>query len=63
MDFATAAAVVVVVVVVFPTASRLVAPIEWIYHASLDSLCAGQVKLSFVRFNQTVITLKQSLVN
>ena len=53
----------VVVVVVFTTASRLVAPIESIYHTSLGSLCAGQAKLSSVRFNQTVIILKHKLVN
>ena len=57
MDFATAA---VVVVVVFTTTSRLVALIELIHHTSLDSLCAGQVKLSSARFNQTVIILKLS---
>ena len=64
MDFATAAVVVVVVVVVvFTTASRLVAPIELIHHTSLDSLCAGQVKLLSVRFNQTVIIVRHNLVN
>ena len=26
---------------------------EFIYHTSLDSLCAGQMKLSSARFNQT----------
>ena len=62
MDFTTAA-VVVVVVVVFTTASRLVAPIELIHHTSLDSLCAGQVKLLSVRFNQTVIIVRHNLVN
>ena len=56
-------AAVVVVVVVFTTASRLVAPIEWIYHTSLGSLCAGQAKLSSVRFNQTMITLNHNFVN
>ena len=61
MDFATTAAAVVVVV--FNTASRLVAPIELIYHTSLGSLFAGQAKLSSVRFNQTVIILKHNLVN
>ena len=63
MDFATAAVVVVVVVVVFTTTSRLVAPIELIHHTSLDSLCAGQVKLLSVRFNQTVIIVRHNLVN
>ena len=33
------------------------AKFELIYHTSLDSLCAGQVKLSSARFNQTVIIL------
>ena len=62
MDFA-AVVVVVVVVIVFTTTSRLVALIEFIYHTSLDSLCAGQVKLSSARFNQTVIILRHNLVN
>ena len=39
------------------------AKFELIYHTSLDSLCAGQVKLSFARFNQTVIILGHNLVN
>ena len=39
------------------------AKFELIYHTSLDSLCAGQVKLSFARFNQTVIILRHNLVN
>ena len=57
------AVVFVVVVVVFTTTPAVVAPIELTYHTSLDSLCAGQVKLSFVRFNQTVIVLRHKLVN
>ena len=36
---------------------------ELIYHTSLDSLCAVQVKLSFARFNQMVIILRPNLVN
>ena len=36
---------------------------EFIYHTSLDSLCAAQVKLSFARFNQIVIILRHNLVN
>ena len=36
---------------------------EFIYHTSLDSLCAGQVKLLLARFNQTVIILRHNLVN
>ena len=36
--------------------SRLVAP-NSIHHTSLDSHCAGQVKHSLARFNQTVIIL------
>ena len=63
MDFTTAAVVVVVVVVVFITASRLVAPIELIHHTSLDSLCAGQVRLLSIRFNQTVIIVRHNLIN
>ena len=39
------------------------AKFELIYHTSLDSLCAGQVKLSSARFNQTVIILRNNLVN
>ena len=39
------------------------AKFELIYHASLDSLCAVQVKLSFARFNQMVIILRPNLVN
>ena len=39
------------------------AKFELIYHTSLDSLCAGQVKLSSARFNQTVIILRHNLVN
>ena len=39
------------------------AKFELIYHTSLDSLCAGQVKLSFARFNQTVIIVRHNLVN
>ena len=62
MDF-IAVVVVVVVVFVFTTNSRLVAPIELIYHTSLDSLCARQVKLSSARFNQTMIILRHNLVN
>ena len=61
MEFTSAA--VVVVVIVFTTASRLVAPIELIHHTSLDSLCARQVKLLSVRFNQTVIIVRHNLVN
>ena len=56
-------AVVFVVVVVFTTTPAVVAPIELTYHTSLDSLCAGQVKLSSARFNQTVIVLRHKLVN
>ena len=62
MDFASDA-VVFVVVVVFTTTPAVVAPIQLTYHTSLDSLCAGQVKLSFARFNQTVIVLRHKLVN
>ena len=62
MDFATEA-VVFVVVVVFTTTPAVVAPIQLTYHTSLDSLCAGQVKLSFARFNQTVIIVRHNLVN
>ena len=36
---------------------------EFIYHTSLASLCAGQVKLLLARFNQTVIILRHNLVN
>ena len=39
------------------------AKFELIYHTSLDSLCAGQVKLSSARFNQIVIILRHNLVN
>ena len=39
------------------------AKFEFIYHTSLDSLCAGQVKLSLARFNQIVIILRHNLVN
>ena len=39
------------------------AKFEYTYHTSLDSLCAGQVKLSSARFNQTVIILRHNLVN
>ena len=39
------------------------AKFKLIYHSSLDSLCAGQVKLSSARFNQTVIILRNNLVN
>ena len=63
MDFATDAVVFDVVAVVFTTTPAVVAPIELTYHASLDSLCAGQVKLLFARFNQTVIILRHKLVN
>ena len=41
---------------VITTVSRLVAP-NSIHHTSLDSHCAGQVKHSLARFNQTVIIL------
>ena len=36
---------------------------EFIYHTSLASLCAGQVKRLLARFNQTVIILRHNLVN
>ena len=39
------------------------AKFEFIYHTSLDSLCAAQVKLSFARFNQIVTILRHNLVN
>ena len=53
---------VVVVVVVVTAVSRLVAP-NSIHHTSLDSHCAGQVKHSLARFNQTVTILRRYLVN
>ena len=49
-------------VVVVTAVSRLVAP-NSIHHTSLDSHCAGQVKHSLARFNQTVIILIRNLVN
>ena len=66
MDFVTTAVVVVVVVVivvVLASGSRLVAPIELIHHSSLDSQCAGQLKLLSARFNQTMIILRHNLEN
>ena len=39
------------------------AKFKLIYHTSLDSLCAGQVKLSLVRFTQKMIILRHHLVN
>ena len=46
-------------VVVVTAVSRLVAP-NSIHYTSLDSHCAGQVKHSLARFNQTVIILRRN---
>ena len=62
MDVTTAAFLVVVVVFGYDLPLSC-AKFELIYHTSLDSVCAAQVKLSFARFNQIVIILRHNLVN